>query len=148
MDPTTSDATTPDTRPEVSASAGLPQSLATPAARDRSAAAAEAVFQLADVSVSYGGVAAVEDVTFDLLELSATLGSDVPFFALDRGAARAQGRGERLATVSLPRLELVLANLVHVGLIMRRKKNMDSDVSRCACKKRQSQGRNLSSCCP
>ncbi|MDQ3676288.1 MAG: ATP-binding cassette domain-containing protein, partial [Actinomycetota bacterium] len=56
-----------DARPGVSASAGLPQAL--PDVRRRKAAAAKsAIFSLADVRVAYGGVSAVEDVTFDLLE--------------------------------------------------------------------------------
>ncbi len=42
-------------------------------------------------------------------ELAAGLGSDVPFFAADVVGAIAKGRGERLTTVSLPVLDLVLA---------------------------------------
>jgi phosphate transport system ATP-binding protein len=53
----------------VSASAGLPQALPKkPDRGEKEAVATEAVFELNDVCVSYGGVPAVEDVTFDLLE--------------------------------------------------------------------------------
>ena len=69
MDPTTSDETTPDDRPAVSASAGLPQAAAPKVdAGGRPAPAAAAIFKLEDVRVSYGGVTAVENVTFELLE--------------------------------------------------------------------------------
>jgi phosphate transport system ATP-binding protein len=40
--------------------------------RDRPPAAPRAIFSLADVRVTYGGVAAVEDVSFDLLEKEIT----------------------------------------------------------------------------
>ncbi len=46
----------------------------------------------------------------DLLSLAATLGADVPFFAADVPAARAQGIGERLTPLELPTLHLVLVN--------------------------------------
>lgn len=45
----------------------------------------------------------------DLQAVAAGLGSDVPFFVRDLGAALARGRGERLEPVSLPPLTLVLA---------------------------------------
>jgi phosphate transport system ATP-binding protein len=68
MERTTPDAAASDTRPGVSASAGLPKALPKLDKREQPAAAREAVFKLSDVRVTYGGVAAVEDVTFDLLE--------------------------------------------------------------------------------
>jgi len=52
----------------VRASAGLPKALPKLDKREQPAAAREAVFKLRDVRVTYGGVAAVEEVTFDLLE--------------------------------------------------------------------------------
>ncbi|MGH2901789.1 MAG: phosphate ABC transporter ATP-binding protein, partial [Solirubrobacteraceae bacterium] len=63
-------------RPGVSASVGLPKSLPKVGARDRSEAATQPIFSLTDVQVSYGGVAAVEDVTFDLArnEITAFIG--------------------------------------------------------------------------
>jgi len=66
MDSTTSDST-PETRPGVSASAGLPsvlpdvQSHATTDGK-----VAKPIFTLNDVRVAYGGIPAVENVTFDL----------------------------------------------------------------------------------
>ncbi|MGI9097395.1 MAG: phosphate ABC transporter ATP-binding protein PstB [Solirubrobacteraceae bacterium] len=68
MERTTPDAAAPDTRPGVRASAGLPKALPKLDKREQPAAAREAVFKLRDVRVTYGGVAAVEEVTFDLLE--------------------------------------------------------------------------------
>jgi len=76
MDSTTSDST-PEIRPGVSASAGLPsvlpevQSHTTPDGK-----AAQAIFTLKDVRVAYGGVTAVENVTFDLAqnEITAFIG--------------------------------------------------------------------------
>jgi len=68
MDKTRSDAASTNTRRGVSASPGLPRALPKVEARDRSAVAKAAIFKLRDVNVSYGGVTAVEDVTFDLLE--------------------------------------------------------------------------------
>ena len=76
MDSTTSDLT-PEIRPGVSASAGLPsvlpevQSHTTPDGK-----AARAIFTLKDVRVAYGGISAVENVTFDLAqnEITAFIG--------------------------------------------------------------------------
>jgi 4-diphosphocytidyl-2-C-methyl-D-erythritol kinase len=42
-----------------------------------------------------------------LMELAAELGSDVPFF-LTKGAAICRGRGERIESLSLPRIHLVI----------------------------------------
>ncbi|MGH2919587.1 MAG: phosphate ABC transporter ATP-binding protein PstB [Solirubrobacteraceae bacterium] len=67
MEPTTSDSQA-DARPGVSASAGLPKALPAVERRGEQAAAQGAIFSLTDVRVAYGGVTAVEDVTFDLLE--------------------------------------------------------------------------------
>jgi phosphate transport system ATP-binding protein len=76
MERTTPDAAAPDARPGVRASAGLPKALPKLDKREQPAAAREAVFKLVDVRVTYGGVAAVEDVTFDLLknEITAFIG--------------------------------------------------------------------------
>ncbi len=52
----------------MSASAGLPKAVAKPDRTPRPATGAKAIFELADVSVSYGAATAVDDVTFDLLE--------------------------------------------------------------------------------
>jgi phosphate transport system ATP-binding protein len=57
----------PQARPGVKASAGLPSALPKPDARSADAADREAIFMLRDVQVAYGGVPAVENVTFDLL---------------------------------------------------------------------------------
>lgn len=46
----------------------------------------------------------------DAAALAARLGSDVPFMLGTAHAALAKGRGERLASLDLPRLHLVLAN--------------------------------------
>ena len=46
----------------------------------------------------------------DILMLAAELGSDVPFFTADLGAARATGRGEVLGLLAVPELQLVLVN--------------------------------------
>ena len=54
----------PQTRPGVSANAGLPSIV--PKAAASNATAREAVFTLRDVQVAYGGVPAVENVTFEL----------------------------------------------------------------------------------
>lgn len=63
-----------------------------------------------DAAAVLRGLAALYPSDLELLELAAQLGSDVPFFADDLGAARAQGRGERLAPLALPVQHLVLAN--------------------------------------
>jgi phosphate transport system ATP-binding protein len=67
-DQTRPDAKSTGKRPGVSASPGLPRALPKLDARVPPAAPAAAVFKLRDVRVSYGGVPAVEEVTFDLLE--------------------------------------------------------------------------------
>jgi phosphate transport system ATP-binding protein len=59
-------------RPAVSAVPDIPRVLAEAVRRDRPPAAPRAIFSLADVRVTYGGVAAVEDVSFDLLEKEIT----------------------------------------------------------------------------
>jgi len=67
VEPSTSDSVSED-RPGVSASAGLPKALPQVDKPAKAAAHARAIFSLADVRVAYGGVTAVEEVTFDLLE--------------------------------------------------------------------------------
>jgi phosphate transport system ATP-binding protein len=57
-----------DTRPGMSASAGLPRAMPTLEQERPRGAAKTTIFSLRDVRVSYGAVTAVEDVTFDLLE--------------------------------------------------------------------------------
>ncbi len=52
----------------MSASAGLPQALPKLGVDGKPAPASKPIFKLDDVRVSYGGVTAVEDVTFDLAE--------------------------------------------------------------------------------
>jgi phosphate transport system ATP-binding protein len=59
-------------RPNVSAVPQTPRILPEAAARDRAAVQAQAIFSLSDVRVTYGGVAAVEEATFDLLEKEIT----------------------------------------------------------------------------
>ncbi len=59
---------TKDVRPGVSTSAGLPSVRPSPAGKRTPDASREAIFALQDVQVRYGGVPAVEDVTFDLLK--------------------------------------------------------------------------------
>ena len=63
-------------RPAVSAVPDTPRVVPRPSAPGHPAAAAKAIFSLKGVRVSYGGVAAVEDVTFDLLqnEITAFIG--------------------------------------------------------------------------
>jgi len=75
MDPTQIDPTA-ESRRGVSATPGLPKVLADVAARERPAAAPEPIFSLTNVQVAYGGVPAVEDVTFDLAknEITAFIG--------------------------------------------------------------------------
>lgn len=65
-----------------------------------------------DAGAVLRGLHALVGADVDLAVLAAELGSDVPFFAADLGAALARGRGERLlpAPEGLPRLHLVLAN--------------------------------------
>ncbi len=57
-----------DERAGVTASAGLPRALPEVDKSADPTALKHAIFSLADVRVAYGGVTAVEDVTFDLLE--------------------------------------------------------------------------------
>jgi len=74
MDSTTS-GSTPETRPGVSASAGLPEvTPRTDAAQDGKVG--KAIFTLREVRVSYGGIPAVENVTADLIqnEITAFIG--------------------------------------------------------------------------
>jgi phosphate transport system ATP-binding protein len=75
MDPTKSEPTA-DARPGVSATPGLPKVLPKVAARAQPAVAQQPIFSLENVQVSYAGVPAVEDVTFDLVtnEITAFIG--------------------------------------------------------------------------
>jgi phosphate transport system ATP-binding protein len=67
MQPTTGQAITFDQHSAVSASPKLPKAqLSAPAQGRPLAAARESIFSLTDVTVSYGSVAAVKDVTFEL----------------------------------------------------------------------------------
>jgi phosphate transport system ATP-binding protein len=63
-------------RPGVTAAPGLPQTLPAVDRPAQPAPAHQAIFSLQDVEVSYGGVAAVQDVTFDLAknEITAFIG--------------------------------------------------------------------------
>jgi phosphate transport system ATP-binding protein len=63
-------------RPGVNAAPGLPKVLPAVDRPAEPAAAPEAIFSLQDVQVSYGGVPAVQDVTFDLVknEITAFIG--------------------------------------------------------------------------
>ncbi|MGH2943115.1 MAG: phosphate ABC transporter ATP-binding protein PstB [Solirubrobacteraceae bacterium] len=81
MDPTTPDAAARDRNAGVKASPGLPRALPKPDRPGRPTpepadTVQEAVFDLHDVRVSYGGVSAVEDVTFELAknEITAFIG--------------------------------------------------------------------------
>ncbi len=68
--------TTARERPGVSTSGGLRTALRAAGDRGQPAVAQEAIFALKDVQVTYGGVPAVEDVTFDLVknEITAFIG--------------------------------------------------------------------------
>jgi phosphate transport system ATP-binding protein len=75
MDRTKAQATATE-RPAVSATPGLPKTLPAVDAPAQAAEQHEAIFSLQDVQVSYGGVPAVQDVTFDLVknEITAFIG--------------------------------------------------------------------------
>src|SRR5918998_5993020 len=64
------------TRPGVSATPGLPKVLPSVERPAAPAPAGEAIFSLQDVQVAYGGVPAVQEVTFDLVkhEITAFIG--------------------------------------------------------------------------
>jgi 4-diphosphocytidyl-2-C-methyl-D-erythritol kinase len=64
----------------------------------------------ADAAAVLRALAKLYPSGLELRHLAEELGSDVPFFLLDAGAARAQGRGERLTQLELPCLHLVLVN--------------------------------------
>jgi len=75
MDPTSSRPAARD-RPGVSATPGLPQVLPDVGRRGGAAPATEPIFALTGVQVAYGGVPAVQDVTFELAknEITAFIG--------------------------------------------------------------------------
>ena len=64
----------------------------------------------ADAGAILRGLKQLYPSDLDILALAAQLGSDVPFFAADVGAAHATGRGEVLEPFTVPELQLVLAN--------------------------------------
>ncbi len=64
----------------------------------------------ADAGAVLRGLAQLYPSDVDILPLAAQLGSDIPFFTADLGAARATGRGEQLEPVTVPELHLVLVN--------------------------------------
>jgi 4-diphosphocytidyl-2-C-methyl-D-erythritol kinase len=52
----------------------------------------------------------------DILAVARALGSDVPFFVMDIQAARARGRGEKLESLTLPPIFLILVNpVLHIS---------------------------------
>lgn len=63
-----------------------------------------------DAAAVLRGLGRLYPARVDIVSLAATLGADVPFFAADLPAARAQGIGERLTPLTIPTLWLVLIN--------------------------------------
>lgn len=64
----------------------------------------------ADAAAVLHGLAELYPAGVDLFPLATQLGSDVGFFVFDVTAARAQGRGEVLEHLFVPKLNLVLVN--------------------------------------
>ena len=64
----------------------------------------------ADAGAVLRGLKQLYPADIDTVKLAAELGSDVPFFTADLGAARATGRGEVLGPLAVPELHLVLVN--------------------------------------
>ena len=64
----------------------------------------------ADAGAVLRGLKQLYPADLDILVLAAQLGSDVPFFTAELGAARATGRGEVLEPLAVPELQLVLVN--------------------------------------
>ena len=64
----------------------------------------------ADAGAVLRGLKQLYPADLDILTLAAQLGSDVPFFTADLGAAHATGRGEVLEPTTVPELHLVLVN--------------------------------------
>lgn len=63
-----------------------------------------------DAAAVLRGLAHLYPAAVELAPIAGELGSDVPFFLANHGAARAGGRGEQLEPLELPRLAVVLAN--------------------------------------
>ena len=57
-----------------------------------------------DAAAALRGLAAIHGLNLDLTKIAVTIGADVPFF-LTGGAARAEGRGERLTPLPIPNHE-------------------------------------------
>jgi 4-diphosphocytidyl-2-C-methyl-D-erythritol kinase len=63
-----------------------------------------------DAATVLRGLVQLYPASVDLMTLAKELGSDVSFFVQDSSAARARGRGEKLESVALPHLYVVLVN--------------------------------------
>lgn len=69
-----------------------------------------------DAAAVLRGLAKLYPAKLDLMALALDLGSDVPFFVMNETAARGRGRGEKLESVDIPPLNLVLINPgIHVS---------------------------------
>ncbi len=56
------------------------------------------------------GLKQLYPASINLLSLAEELGADVPFFVRNLSAARARGKGEKLETINLPKIPLILVN--------------------------------------
>ena len=63
-----------------------------------------------DAAAVLRGLASLYPADIDLMDLALDIGSDVPFFILDKTAARGRRRGEQLEPVRIPPLNFVLIN--------------------------------------
>ncbi len=69
-----------------------------------------------DAAAVLRGLSQMYPSDVDLMAIAKELGSDVSFFVRDSSAARARGRGEKLESITLPELYLVLVNPgVHIS---------------------------------